>query len=120
MTKKILVIDDEVEICHIMEEQLTQDGYDVATAGSCLEGLERAKEVKPDLILLDIIMPKLDGFSFLTMIKADEGLKDIPVIMVTANAGLDDVCSVEGAAGYIVKPFKIEDLLSKIIAIIGE
>ncbi len=114
--KKILIADDEPEIVDIVKKML-EERYEVITAYDGEECLKKAKKEKPDLILLDILMPKLDGWETLKKLKEDEELKDIPVSMLTAlpltpedtkNKPIDKI------ENYIVKPFRKEVLLKKI------
>jgi len=115
--KKILVIDDEEEFVVFIKTNLELRGdFEVAVALNGEEGIELAKSVKPDLILLDIIMPKVDGFEVLKQIRERENTKSIPVIMVSARS--DDQSMMKALKlhndGYIIKPVKIEELQEKI------
>ncbi len=115
--KKILVVEDEATLQKALSEALIQSGYEVLSALDGLRGLELAREGKPDLILLDIILPKMDGFEVLKRIKEDENTSSIPVIILT---NLSDVSDVEkaldlGATTYLVKAdFHLEDVLKKV------
>ncbi|RLF52979.1 MAG: two-component system response regulator [Thermoplasmata archaeon] len=114
--KKILVADDEPEIVDIVKRML-EDEYEVITAYDGEEALEKAKKEKPDLILLDILMPKLDGWETLKKLKEDEELKNIPVSMLTALPLTPDDTKekpIDKIENYIVKPFTKETLLKKI------
>ncbi|HDN96050.1 MAG TPA: response regulator, partial [Thermoplasmatales archaeon] len=114
--KKILVADDEPEIVDIVKRML-EDEYEVITAYDGKEALEKAKKEKPDLILLDILMPKLDGWETLKKLKEDEELKNIPVSMLTALPLTPDDTKekpIDKIENYIVKPFTKETLLKKI------
>lgn len=102
---KILVVEDDVVIGAMYKTKLELDGFEVLSASNGLMGLEMAKKEKVDLILLDIIMPQLDGFSVLSEIKSDPKIKNTPVIMLT-NLGTDEdkeKGAKMGAADYIVK-----------------
>jgi DNA-binding response OmpR family regulator len=115
--KKILVVDDETGLVEIIRMRLKQEGYDVVTAGDGEEGLKKARNDKPDLILLDVSMPKMTGEEVLAKLKADNSTKEIPVIMITAMSEVDDIVKYMtkgGAKDYIVKPFMTEDFLTKI------
>ena len=116
MNKKILIVDDEEMLCDMLKEMLSreEEKYDVTVAKDGFDALQKIKEEMPDIILLDVIMPRFDGHSLLMCIKQDESMKHIPVIMLTANSHLEDLCGIEGADGYIVKPFVYADLKKKI------
>lgn len=115
--KKILIIDDEEEFTSFMKMNLELRGdYEVNFALNGAEGVRIAENDKPDLILLDIIMPEMDGFEVLRRLRGSEKTKSIPVIMVTARS--DDKAMMKSLklhdAGYIIKPVKIEELEEKI------
>jgi|Deesub1362A_J573_1020465.scaffolds.fasta_scaffold01078_15 CheY-like chemotaxis protein len=114
--KKILIADDEPEIVDIVKKML-EEHYEVITAYDGEECLKKAKKEKPDLILLDILMPKLDGWETLKKLKEDEELKDIPVSMLTALPLTPEDTRdkpIDKIENYIVKPFRKEVLLKKI------
>ncbi|MCD6447536.1 MAG: response regulator [Thermoplasmata archaeon] len=116
MKKKILIADDEPEIVDIVKRML-EEKYEVITAYDGEECIEKAKKEKPDLILLDILMPKLDGWETLKRLKEDEETKDIPVSMLTALPLTPDDTRdkpIDKIENYIVKPFKKETLIKKI------
>jgi len=115
--RKILIIDDEDDFCNIVKENLELRGsYEVYTTTSGKEGLKLAKKVKPDLILLDIRMPEMDGFQVLERLKKEKDTMVIPVIMLSALD--DDSSKVKGSQlyneMYLTKPIKIVDLISSI------
>ncbi len=114
--KKILVIDDEPDLVKALEVRLKSEGYDVITAFDGLSGLNLAREQQPDIILLDIMLPKLDGYKVSRFLKFDEQYKKIPIIMVTAKAEEHDkeLGTETGADLYITKPFDEDELLSSI------
>jgi DNA-binding response OmpR family regulator len=114
---KILFIEDEPTLQKELKEILEQEKIRIFAAFDGEEGLKKAKEEKPNLILLDLILPKKDGFEVLKELKADEKLKDIPVIVLTNLEGVGDVeKALElGATTYLVKAnYKLEDVVSKI------
>ena len=118
----ILVVDDEPNIVKLVESRLKANGYDVISAGNGRQGFEKAKKEKPDLILLDIMMPEMTGEEALAQLKNDPETQAIPVIMLTAKQEADDIvkCVVDGqAADYIVKPFIAGDFLKKINTILS-
>ncbi|MBI2870441.1 MAG: response regulator [Candidatus Omnitrophica bacterium] len=116
MGKKILVVEDEPHIRMSMEARLKANGYVVVTAENGQEGCEKAKTEKPDLILMDVMMPGLDGYQALAKLKEGDKTKTIPVIMLTARAQPEDVekAGTGGATDYVVKPFTPATLLEKI------
>ncbi len=118
--KKILVVEDEPQMLDMIKIRLEAAGYKVFTALDGDEGLKRAKEEKPDLIILDIMMPKKDGYTFVKEAKTEESLKGIPIIVLTAKTGMKDLFGIEGIKDYILKPFESQDLLDKINSYLKE
>ncbi len=118
---KILVVDDEVYILHILDFSLGAEGFDVITANNGEMAIAKAKQERPNLIVLDIMMPVLDGYETLKHLKADQDTKDIPVILLTAKGrDVDKRLGFEvGATDYIVKPFSPSRLIERIEEIIG-
>jgi two-component system alkaline phosphatase synthesis response regulator PhoP len=114
--KRILVVDDEIYIVHILEFTLTMEGYEVLTAADGEEALRRLEQDRPDLVVLDIMMPKVDGYEVLRRIRADEEFRQLPVILLSAKGRpIDRDTGLEiGADDYIVKPFSPRRLLEKI------
>ncbi len=119
---RILVVDDEIYIVHILDFSLGMEGYEVITALDGEQALEKAKAERPDLIVLDIMMPKLDGYETCKLLKADAGTKDIPVILLSAKGrNVDQKIGFEvGADDYITKPFSPRKLVERINAILGQ
>ena len=115
-TPLILAVDDTPENLEILSVRLEANGYEVQTAADGEEGLARARELEPDLILLDIMMPKLDGISVVRELKRDAKLKAIPVILVTAKADTRDIVAGLDAGGddYLTKPFEHAALLARV------
>jgi len=118
---KILVVDDEVYILHILDFSLGAEGFEVLSANNGELAVEKAKIEKPDLIVLDIMMPVLDGYETCRRLKQDTETKDIPVILLTAKGrDVDKRLGYEvGAVDYIVKPFSPSRLIERIEEIIG-
>ena len=103
--KKVLIVEDDKMISNMYKTKLEQDGFAVLTADNGALGVELAQKEKPNVIMMDVILPQLDGFSALEAIKADTGTKKIPVIMLT-NLGTEEDKNKGtklGAAGYLVK-----------------
>ena len=115
-TCSILIMDDDELLIALLEHKLGQRGLRILTATDGSEGLEAARAAKPDLIVLDGMMPTMDGFEVLRHLKEDPGTQDIPVIMLSARRLEHDVVNGLnlGAADYLVKPFMPEELALKI------
>jgi adenylate cyclase len=115
-TPLILAVDDTAENLEILSVRLEANGYEVQTAADGEEGLARARELEPDLILLDIMMPKLDGISVVRELKRDAKLRSIPVILVTAKSDTRDIVEGLDAGGddYLTKPFEHAALLARV------
>jgi twitching motility two-component system response regulator PilH len=117
--QKILLVDDSKTELHHLSEMLLKRGYQVRTAENGEEALKRLEEEKPDLILMDVVMPGQNGFQLTRTITRDERFADVPVIICTSkNQETDRVWGMrQGARDYVVKPVKAEDLLAKIKAL---
>ncbi|MEK7396768.1 MAG: response regulator [Candidatus Poribacteria bacterium] len=113
---KILIIDDESDITETLSYMLQARNFDVVTANSGQEGLDKVKRDRPDLILLDIMMPEMDGYKVCNKLKQDKDTKNLPVIMLTAKGEADSVIKYynSGANDYILKPFSLSTLISRI------
>jgi len=123
MRKKILVVDDDADLVELIRFNRTQAGYAIGTASNGVEAIKKARSWQPDLIVLDIMMPELDGFAVCEILRRDPATAGIPIMMLTAlsselgrMAGLDS-----GASDFITKPFsprllaqKIDELLQKV------
>ncbi len=116
MSKKVLIVDDEKAIVDILEYNLKKEGYDTAKAYDGREGLRMAREENPDLILLDVMLPYMDGFEVCRTLRG-EG-RNVPIIMITAREEeTDKVFGLEnGADDYITKPFSMRELLARVKA----
>jgi CheY-like chemotaxis protein len=116
-SKTVLIIDDEPGFLVTLGSRLRVNRYEVLTAGLGVEGFDKAKNDHPDLILLDVLMPEMDGYEVLEKLKQDEKTRNIPVIMMTVKCHKDDMLRAVhlGAADYLVKPFDPETFLRKII-----
>ena len=119
---KILVVDDEIYIVHILDFSLGMEGYEVLTALDGEQALEKARAEQPDLIVLDIMMPKLDGYETCKLLKADDRTRNIPVILLSAKGRHTDqkVGYEVGADDYITKPFSPRKLVERINDILGQ
>jgi len=116
MAKKILIIDDEPDVIETLEFMLKARGFEIISASDGLSGISRAKADNPDLILLDIMMPGMDGYEVCSKLKRENATKNIPIIMLTAKGESDAVISAHklGANDYIVKPYNLPTLLAKL------
>ncbi|MGC2424371.1 MAG: response regulator [Nitrospirota bacterium] len=121
MSKKILVVDDEMHILRIVKYKLESAGYDVLTALNGIEALKLAREEKPALIFLDIMMPGMNGYEVCSQLKNDPETKDIIIIMLTAKGQESDkIKGLEvGVDEYITKPFSPQDLLDRTKDLLG-
>jgi two-component system alkaline phosphatase synthesis response regulator PhoP len=119
---KILVVDDEIYIVHILDFSLGMEGYEVVTALDGEQAIEQARNEKPDLIVLDIMMPKLDGYETCKILKSEKDTRDIPVILLSAKGrNVDQKIGFEvGADDYITKPFSPRKLVERINSILGQ
>ena len=113
---KILVVDDEPKIVQTLKDRLEMNEYHVLAAYDGKEGLDSAIENEPDIILLDILMPVMDGLEMLEALRRNPDCGDIPVIMLTARSQAQDIerAKASGIEDYVVKPFEISELLEKI------
>ncbi|HBW74022.1 MAG: Two component transcriptional regulator, winged helix family [Candidatus Magasanikbacteria bacterium GW2011_GWA2_45_39] len=115
--QKILLVEDDTFLSNIYQTKFVKEGYQVATAGDGEEALKAVKTKKPDIILLDVLLPKLDGFAVLERLKKDAETKDIPVILLTNLGQRDDVERglQLGAADYLIKAhFKPSETVAKV------
>ena len=122
MAKRILIVDDEVQLVEMVKMRLEAAGYEVISAYDGQDGFDKAKKNKPDLIILDLMLPKMDGYKICGLLKNDARYSKIPIIMFTARLQEEDVRLGKdlGAEEYVTKPFDPKILLSKIKELIGE
>jgi len=118
---RILVVDDEPEAVELLEFNLKQAGYAVTTAGDGAEALKKARSQTPDLILLDVMLPEMDGFEICKTLRLDASTSQVPIIMLTAKAAeIDRVLGLElGADDYLTKPFSVRELLLRVKKILS-
>lgn len=122
MSKRILIVDDEVNIVISVEFLLEQAGYYVRVAHNGEEGLERVATFEPDLVLLDVMMPRLNGFDVCQRIRQNPAWQDIKIIMLTAKGREAEITKglALGANTYITKPFSTRELLAEVKRILDE
>lgn len=122
MSKKILIVEDEESLLKLEKIFLSSRGYEVSGVADGPSALEAVKNERPDLILLDIMLPEMDGFEVCKHLKDDDATSDIPIIMLTAKKSSEDMARGRevGADSYITKPFKSANVIETIQGFIGE
>ena len=120
--KNILIVDDEQDIVESLKFVLETVGYNCYTAFDGEEGLRLAKKIMPDLIILDVMMPKINGYKISRLLKYDSKYKNIPILMITARSQEEDKLIGEetGADEYITKPFDLDDVLKQVEKYLGK
>ena len=120
--KKILVVDDQVDLVKTIKFTLELEQYEVLVSYNGEDALKQARKENPDLILLDIMLPKLDGYKVCRLLKFDEHYKHIPILMMTAKTQEKDklLGKETGADEYIIKPFDMNELVEKIKAYLNK
>ncbi|MFW5883021.1 MAG: response regulator transcription factor, partial [Verrucomicrobiota bacterium] len=117
--KKILVVDDEPDVTELLSYKLRQEGYQAEVINDPLMIMGRARDFRPDLFVLDIMMPELNGLQICRMVRADPSLKEVPIIFLTARGDTEDrISGLEtGADDYVSKPFNTKELMLRIKSI---
>ncbi len=120
--RRILVVDDEADIRHLVGEALTASGYDVRVAADGRDAIRTAAQYLPDLVLLDVTMPGMDGYAVYERLRAKPVDLRSPIVFLTARRGMDDklLGFEKGAADYVTKPFHIKELLARVKVHLGE
>ena len=120
--KRILIVDDEPDLVETLEVRLRQEDYECLTAHNGHKGLELARTEKPDLVILDIMLPGMDGYKVARLLKFQKELKHIPIIMLSARDRDEDRLMGEqtGANYYITKPFSVDKLVTKVKTFLGD
>ena len=122
--KRVLAVDDNADIRDLIAFVLRRENYQVSTAPDGISGLEIIKETKPDLIILDVVMPEFSGYDVLEAVRSDKSskIRDIPVLMITSKSSTDDIDQALelGATSYIVKPFRPAKLVTQVKSLLGE
>ena len=119
---RVLIVDDEPSIAKILRKQLEVAGFDVTVAVDGLEGLTKAREAHPDVIVLDVMLPKMNGHEVCRTLKQDADMKRIPILMLTAKAQRQDQEEAlkHGAEAYLTKPFQLEELLANVRSLLAK
>ncbi|HZI11471.1 MAG TPA: response regulator [Myxococcus sp.] len=115
--KRLLIVDDELAIVEALQDILSVEGYDVVTAFNGVDGLKRMADAKPDLVLLDLMMPVMDGREMLRRMREDPKLGDIPVVVMSAGRISDE--ERRASARFLAKPFELDELLDTIAELLG-
>jgi adenylate cyclase len=120
--KTILVVDDEVEFRILLRARLEANGYAVIEAEDGAVGLDKARKMNPDLILLDVMLPKMDGYKVARLLKFDEKYRNIPIILLTARSQQSDreTGMMVGGDAYLTKPYKAEELLEMVAKLLAK
>jgi len=119
--KKILVVDDEADFRMMLRARLEANGYEVSEAEDGAIGLEKARNTSPDLIILDVMMPKMDGYKVARLLKFDEKHRNIPVVLLTARSQQSDreTGTAVGGDAYLTKPYKPEEMLETVARLLA-
>jgi DNA-binding response OmpR family regulator len=123
MGKRILLVDDEADILSLYKKILEKEGYEITTANNGLEALQKMITFKPHLVILDIMMPEIDGWEVVKKIRSEHNEKELPIVMLTVKSEIEDkVKSVEevGANRHLTKPINSSILIGTIKALLGE
>ena len=112
--RRVLVVDDDRAIRDVVSETLGLEGYEVDTASNGLEALAKMREQVPDAVVLDLMMPGLDGWGFVERCRTEPSLDEVPIVVMSAGHRAATVANQIGAAGYISKPFDLDELLEAV------
>jgi len=119
---RVLVVDDDPVIQNLLRVNFEMEGYDVIVASDGVEGLERARNDEPDVVVLDVMMPRMDGLTVARHLKADPETAGIPILLLSAKAQAADLAAGEesGADDYLTKPFDPVNLLDRVAALLAK
>jgi len=119
---KILIIDDNIDTVELLKKRFRAEGYDTDEAYDGDDGLKKVRDYEPELIILDVMMPTIDGYEVCKKLKGDENTKDIPVLMLTAKGRVPDKVKGlnVGAEGYITKPFDFKEVLARVRSLLAQ
>ncbi|MGE5175139.1 MAG: response regulator transcription factor [Hyphomicrobiales bacterium] len=117
---RVLVVDDEPDLVRILQFGLKAAGYDVEVASDGQEGLKKARELRPDIILLDLMLPKLDGYKVCRLLKFDERYKHIPIMILSARTqeGDQTLAHEMGANHFVTKPYDFQEILALVASML--
>lgn len=120
-SSRILIVEDEESLCKMIAEALSRQGYDCCVAFEGDAALNAVSELSPDLVILDVMLPRLDGFEVARRVRADRASRDTPIIMLTARDAEEDVLAgfAAGASDYVRKPFSIAELSARVSNLLG-
>ena len=120
-TPKVLVVDDDPVIVRLLEVNFEMEGFEVISAVDGMDGVEKARAQQPDIVVSDVMMPKLNGLELAAALKADDSTKHIPIVLLSAKAQVDDVRAGldAGADDYVTKPFEPLDLIDRVNKLLG-
>jgi CheY-like chemotaxis protein len=116
--RSVLIVDDDATITSVLEFLLADSGYEVRSAGDGRVALQLSEEWHPDLILLDLMMPVMNGWEVMTRLRANPEMRHIPVLILSADQNVARKAMDLGAEGYIAKPFDVDDLLSRVASLL--
>jgi DNA-binding response OmpR family regulator len=119
MAKKILLIEDDSDVREALKLRIEADGYEVVQAGDGEEGLVVYEREKPDLIILDTGLPKMDGFTFLKVFKSKHAIETMPIIVLTGRSGMKEPFELEGVRAFLTKPCSGDELIEEIRSILA-
>jgi CheY-like chemotaxis protein len=114
VSKTILIVDDDPTLVRVLGQTLEKEGYQTVLAYDGAEALKKVQEANPDLIILDIQMPKIHGYAFLFELRKIEGAQNIPIFVLTSNEDMGDIFTAEGVKEYLIKPCAPQTVLAKI------
>jgi DNA-binding response OmpR family regulator len=114
MKRKILIVDDDDDFIGLLRKRLEASGYEVFSAANGREGVELLEREKPDLAVIDLVMPVMDGYSMIKEMKRRQGSAIVPIVVLTARVEMKDLLALEGVGDYLVKPCLAEELLNRI------
>ena len=122
MSPKVLVVDDDPVIVRLLEVNFEMEGFTVVSAVDGADGVEKARSEQPDVVVSDVMMPKLNGLELCVAIKADETTSGIPVVLLSAKAQIADIrAGIDaGADDYVTKPFEPLDLIDRVNKLLGD
>lgn len=121
MAQTVLIIDDDINVLRLLRLALKREGFETETARDGREGIERIKQRRPALIILDLVMPKMDGMELARLLKGHPAVKDIPIIMLTAKGTYENMRAAYdlGTDLFITKPVKVPDVLNAVRQVLG-